>query len=122
VDCVITKGCNATGPIMPIVATKTLKTRALDNRGKSHMVKLVMRNDASGISSHPEPDRATYRWTLSIEGTPGSWNISTLLGADGDDWNGRSVRVLQKEIIIDFGQRWVCSNLDEIMREALRLI
>lgn len=51
------------------------------------------------------------KWVLRIEGTPGSWYLSTLL--EGSPTN---------TIWIDLGQDWKCINLLEILREAVRSI
>jgi hypothetical protein len=69
---------------------KSLMVKAKDNYGHTYPVSLRM-----------EP----LGWVLRIEGTPGSWYMDDLKGS--------------REIAIDLGQNWICTNLDEIMAEAV---
>jgi len=45
---------------------------------------------------------------LSINNTPGSWYVDTLM-----EGNARNSNIMY----IDFGQKWICSNWSEIMKE-----
>lgn len=57
------------------------------------------------------------RPVLVIEDTPGQWFLSTLIGCDS--YNGFAIRRPHEQISIDFGQHWVCTNLRELVSEAL---
>jgi hypothetical protein len=48
---------------------------------------------------------------LKIDDTAGSWCLKTLMEAD-----------LKNGIYIDFGQRWICTNIAALVDEALRII
>lgn len=104
---------------MAVVALKTLKTSALDNHGASYVAHLVMNDETPGRPMGP-----CYRWVLSIEGAPGGWYLSTLLGVDGyGPWKGGDeLPPLKKETYLDAGQEWKLVNLGELLKEAIRLI
>ena len=80
---------------------KKLKTEALDNHGYRYAVWLLF--------DHSEP--MGWKWILRIDGTPGSWYMSTILEGG-----------IRDKISIDYGQRWDCINFREIMQEAITLI
>lgn len=53
-----------------------------------------------------------FKWSLRIQGTPASWYMSTLLhGA-----------LYPRGITIDYGQNWYCTNFQEVLNEAQKLI
>jgi hypothetical protein len=83
---------------------KQLKVTAQDNHGYSYPVELVLRHS----------EYWGYKWVLVIKGTPGSWYMTTLL----DDGYGPQ----RSMIYIDFGQRWCCTNFEEVLAEAKRNI
>tara|TARA_Y100000034_G_C6866259_1_gene394848 strand:+ start:729 stop:1022 length:294 start_codon:yes stop_codon:yes gene_type:complete len=79
----------------------TLPVKATDNYGNSYWVTLELK----------EGDK--LGWILSIDETPGSWYVKTLQGKDGFS-NGRS----SGQVAIDFGQKWYCTNIDNILFTA----
>jgi hypothetical protein len=83
---------------------KKLNVKAKDNHGYQYDVELVLR----------ESKYWGYKWVLVIKGTPGSWYMTTLLYTDYGPQRGM--------IYIDFGQRWCCTNFDEVFSEAKRNI
>jgi len=79
----------------------TLPIKATDNHGYSYWVTLKLK------------DGDKLGWILSIDETPGSWYMDTLLGKD--EYSGsRSTR----KIYIDFGQDWFCNNIDNVLFTA----
>lgn len=47
---------------------------------------------------------------LVIDGTPGSWYVKTLID-----------NFFPKGLAIDFGQGWVCTNINDIISELRKL-
>lgn len=97
--------------------TKTLKTLAKDNHNHIYSVTLRFEELQAGQTRNPENGQWWYapcnKWVLVIEGTPGRWYISTLLENDQKFPDG---------IAIDFGQKWYCTNFQEVLNEAKDLI
>lgn len=75
-----------------------LNTYALDNHGYQYAVTLTPQ-DFHGTNA-----------VLRIEGTSGSWFLSTL-------WEYK-----HSQISIDHGQGWRCLNIQDILQEACSLI
>lgn len=96
---------------------KTLKTQAKDNYGHQYEVILFLEETAGGQTRNPETGEwwrePTNKWVLKIKDTPGSWYMSTLLGSGGLYPGG---------IAIDYGQKWNCTNFQEVLNEAKELI
>lgn len=75
----------------------TLKTIARDNYGYEHAVTLTPKEFYG--------DNAV----LKIQNTPGSWFMSTL-------WEYQP-----SQIAIDYGQGWMCTNIQDVLKEARTL-
>ena len=70
-----------------------LNAKATDNHGNEYAVYMVAREN--------QP-------VVTINGTPGSWYLSTLLGHNGN------------ELSIDLGANWTCTNWNEIRDEIAK--
>lgn len=56
-------------------------------------------------------------WTLSVEHTPGTWNIVTLQGQS--PWSRGRVG---NEIWLDYGQRWLATGITAALNEAEQIM
>lgn len=55
----------------------------------------------------------SHKWTLIIDGTPGQWYLSDILGKYLDP---------KSYIFIDGGQDWRCTNIAAILKEAREIM
>jgi hypothetical protein len=78
----------------------TLKTKAYSGKDYYYNVNIISDNDNSMV-------KKGYKYILSIENTPGSWYIKTLL--EGNSMNSSVISIQ--------GNEWFCYNWDEIMKE-----
>ena len=82
---------------------KTLDTMAKDNFGHRYLVHLIP----------PTPDKPFQMGhVVHIEGTPGRWELGSFAKWGEDD----------REVSIDWGQKWVCTNWNEVLREARQVV
>ena len=83
-----------------------LKVKAVDNSGNKYPVSL---------------ERGELGVVLSINGTPGSWYMNSLLCLDQLPAKGSADARLElnNELAIDFGAKWYCVNMKAIMKSAL---
>lgn len=85
--------------------TKTLRTKALTESPRG-----AGEHDVSLQFSTAMPGREG--WVLCIDGTSGRWYLSTLMKGDG---------LKRTHLAIDFGERWYCTNMGELLAEAVTL-
>ena len=83
---------------------KQLNVRAVDNFGHTYAVELVLQH-----SKH-----WGWKWVLVVTGTPGRWYMTTLMEAADVP--------LRDRIYVDYGQRWMITNFDLVMKAALKEI
>jgi hypothetical protein len=89
----------------PIVdVRKQLDVQAVDNFGHSYPVELVLQRSAHW----------GWKWVLVVKGTPGRWYMTTLL----DHTEGP----LPNNIYVGYGQLWLITNFNLVMRAALKQI
>lgn len=98
----------------PPSITKPLSTMAIDNHGHAYNVSISIGGWQAGESLNPATGKLekvpSTKWVLRVHDTPGSWYLDGLLEMRGS------------VIYLDFGQRWMCTNLNEIIKEAKELL
>jgi len=94
-----------------------LKTKAVseDRNGKKYEHDVYLRFDERGI--------VEFSAILVIDGTPGQWYLSTLLedfadSLKSDGFDGSYLTF--GSIAIDGGQRWIWTNVNDVMREVFK--
>ena len=73
------------------------------------------RNDETGKMEHS----VTTQWVLVIDGTPGHWYLTTLLG---NDWVHNYSGVWSANRLSIQGSEWWVTNMHELLREAIKHI
>lgn len=89
-------------PVMNV--RKQLNVRAVDNFGHTYAVELELKH-----SPH-----WGWKWVLVVVNTPGRWYLTTLLNDDPD--------LVRSRLYVDYGQRWMITNFDLVMKAALKEI